>query len=101
SRLAWELPIFVIFRLKMRDIDCGFKLIKKAVVGKIPRLESERGPFITTEFLLKAKKAGFKIMEVGVHHYPDKTVGGSTGASLKVILSAYRELFRFWKKLKE
>jgi len=98
SRLAWELPIFVIFRLKMRDIDCGFKLIKKAVVGKIPRLESERGPFITTEFLLKAKKAGFKIMEVGVHHYPDKTVGGSTGASLKVILSAYRELFRFWKK---
>ena len=98
SRLAWELPIFVIFRLKMRDIDCGFKLIKKTVIDKIPRLESERGPFITTEFLLKAKKAGFKIVEIGVHHYPDKTAGGSTGASLKVILSAYRELFRFWKK---
>ncbi len=95
SKLAWELPIFFITRLKIRDIDCGFKLIKKTVIDKIPKLESERGPFITTEFLLKSKRAGFKIVEVGVHHYPDKTVGGSTGASLKVILSAYKDLCRF------
>jgi len=99
SKLAWELPVFIIFGLKMRDIDCGFKLIKKTVIDKIPQLESERGPFITTEFLVKAKKTGFKIVEVGVHHYPD-LAGGSTGASLKVILSAYKDLFRFWKKLR-
>ncbi len=101
SKLAWELPVFIISGLKMRNIDCGFKLIKKEVIDKIPRLESERGPFITTEFLLKAKKTGFKIVEIGVHHYPDKTAGGSTGASLKVILSAYKDLFHFWKKLKQ
>jgi len=100
SKLAWELPIFIISGLRMRDTDCGFKLISKKVVDKIPRLESERGPFITTEFLLKAKKAGFKIVEIGVHHYPDKAEGGSTGASFKVILSAYRDLFRFLRKLK-
>jgi len=99
SKLAWELPVFIIFGLKMRDIDCGFKLIRKSVIDKIPHLESERGPFITTEFLVKAQKAGFKIVEIGVHHYPDLT-GGSTGASLKVILSAYKDLFRFWKKLR-
>jgi len=73
SKLAWELPIFIISGLKMKDTDCGFKLISKKVVDKIPRLQAERGPFITTEFLLKAKKAGFKIVEIGVHHYPDKT----------------------------
>jgi len=95
SKLAWELPISLLTGLKVRDIDCGFKLISKKVIDKIPKLESERGPFITTEFLLKAKKKGFKIAQVGVHHFPDKTVGGSTGASLKVILSAYRDLFRF------
>jgi len=100
SKLAWELPVFIIFGLKMRDIDCGFKLIRKSVIDKIPHLESERGPFITTEFLVKAQKAGFKIVEIGVHHYPD-LAGGSTGASLKVILSAYKDLFRFWKKLKQ
>jgi len=99
SKLAWELPVFLIFKLKMRDIDCGFKLIRKSVIDKIPHLESERGPFITTEFLVKAQKAGFKIVEIGVHHYPD-LAGGSTGASLKVILSAYKDLFRFWKKLR-
>jgi len=99
SKLAWELPVFIIFGLKMRDIDCGFKLIRKSVLDKIPRLESERGPFITTEFLIKAQKAGFKIVEIGVHHYPD-LAGGSTGASLKVILSAYKDLFCFWKKLR-
>ena len=71
SKLAWELPIFLFSGLKMRDTDCGFKLISKKVVDKIPRLESERGPFITTEFLLKTKKAGFKIVEIGVCHYPD------------------------------
>jgi len=100
SKLAWELPIFLISGLKMRDIDCGFKLISKKVVDKIPRLEAERGPFITTELLLKSKKAGFKIVEIGVHHYPDEVAGGSTGASLKVILNAYRDLFRLLKKIK-
>ena len=95
SKVAWESPIFLTTGLKMRDIDCGFKLISKKVIDKIPKLESERGPFITTEFLLKTKRAGFKIVEVGVHHSPDETEGGSTGASLKVILSAYKDLFRF------
>jgi len=99
SKLAWELPVFLLFGLKMRDIDCGFKLFKKEVVDKIPRLEAERGPFITTEFLVKAKKAGFKIVELGVHHYPD-VAGSSTGASFKVILAAYSELFRLYKKVK-
>jgi len=99
SKLAWELPIFIISGLKMKDTDCGFKLISKKVVDKIPRLQAERGPFITTEFLLKAKKAGFKIVEIGVHHYPDKTEGGSTGASFKVILSGYRDLFRLLRKI--
>jgi len=100
SKIAWELPVFLIFGLKMHDIDCGFKLISKSVIEKIPPLESERGPFITTEFLIRAKKAGFKIAEVGVHHYPD-LAGGSTGASLKVVLSGYKDLFRFWKKLRK
>jgi glycosyltransferase involved in cell wall biosynthesis len=99
SKLAWELPVFLLFGLKLRDIDCGFKLFKKEVIDKIPPLQAERGPFITTEFLVKAKKAGFKIVEVGVHHYPD-LAGGSTGANLKVILAAYRDLFRLYKKVK-
>lgn len=99
SKYLWELPVFFLFRLRVRDIDCGFKLIKKEVIEKIPKLEAERGPFITTELLVKAKQSGFKIAEVGVHHYP-RQAGQATGASLKVILSGFSDLIRLRRKLK-
>lgn len=94
----WELIVFVLFGLKVTDIDCGFKLINKKVVDTIPKLEAERGAFISSEFLIKAKKAGFKIVEIGVHHYP-RTEGKATGRSLKVILKSFSDLFRLWFKI--
>lgn len=97
SRL-WELAVFLLFGLKVKDIDCGFKLLRKKVIDEIPRPEAERGPFISSELLIKAKKKGFKIAEVGVHHYPRKA-GKSTGASLKVILSGLKDLLRLKAKI--
>lgn len=93
----WELLVFVLFGLKVKDIDCGFKLISKKVIEKIPRLESERGAFISSEFLIKAKKAGFKIVEVPVTHYPATRVG--TGRKLNVIIQSFVDLIKLWKKL--
>jgi hypothetical protein len=84
--------------LKVHDIDCGFKLISRAVVEKIPHLESERGAFISSEFLIKARKAGFKIAEVPVTHYP-RTTGVGTGRNLNVIIKSFIDLLRLWKKL--
>jgi len=98
SKFLWQPAVYLLFGLKVRDIDCGFKLLKREVIEKIPRLEAERGPFISSELLIKAKKDGFKIVEVGVHHYPRK-VGRATGASLRVILSGFFDLFRLRKKL--
>ena len=100
SKLLWQPAVYLLFGLRARDIDCGFKLIRKEVIDKIPRLEAERGPFISSELLIKAQKAGFKIAEVGVHHYPRK-VGKATGASFKVILSGFFDLLRLRKKLKK
>ncbi|MGB9911250.1 MAG: glycosyltransferase family 2 protein [Microgenomates group bacterium] len=94
----WELAVFLLFGLKVKDIDCGFKLIKKEVIEKIPPLEVERGPFISSELLIKAKKEGFKIVQIGVHHYPRKA-GKATGASLKVIWSGLKDLIRLKRKL--
>ncbi|MGI5826532.1 MAG: glycosyltransferase family 2 protein [Patescibacteria group bacterium] len=94
----WELMVFLLFGLKVTDIDCGFKLVRKKVIDTIPRLESERGPFITSELLIKAKKAGFKFAEVGVHHYPRKA-GQATGRSFKVILSGFQDLFKLRCKI--
>jgi glycosyltransferase involved in cell wall biosynthesis len=95
----WRFLVSLVFGLNVRWIDCGFRLFRKEVADKIPKLESERGAFISSEFLIKAKRSGFKITEVLVHHYPD-IGGGSTGADLKVIIKSFVDLFRLWKKLR-
>ena len=95
----WELAVFVLFGLHVKDVDCGFKLISKRVVEKIPKLDSERGAFISSEFLIKSKKAGFKIVEIPITHYP-RTAGKGTGRDIKVIVKSFVDLFRLWRKLK-
>jgi glycosyltransferase involved in cell wall biosynthesis len=98
NTFLWQLVVRILFGLNVRDIDCGFKLISKEVIEKISKLESERGAFISSEFLIKAKKFGFKIVEIGVHHYPAKRVG--TGAKLNVIIKSFVDLFKLWLKLR-
>lgn len=94
----WEIIVFILFGLRVTDIDCGFKLINKKVVDTIPKLEAERGAFISSEFLIKAKKAGFKISELGVHHYP-RVEGKATGRNIKVIIKSFSDLFGLWYKI--
>lgn len=94
----WEFAIFVLFGLKVRDVDCGFKFISKKVIEDIPKLESERGAFISSEFLIKARKAGYKIVEIPVTHYP-RLKGMGTGRKLNVIIKSFIDLFKLWKKL--
>ena len=95
----WQLAVFLLFGLKVKDIDCGFKLIKAEVFKKIPKLEAERGPFITSELLIKAKKNGFKIVELGVHHF-SRQGGKATGANIRVIASGLSDLVRLRNKLR-
>jgi glycosyltransferase involved in cell wall biosynthesis len=91
--VVWQFLVFLFFGLRVRDIDCAFKLISRRVIDTIPRLQAERGPFISSELLIKAKKAGFKVEEVSVHHYP-RLAGQATGTNLNVILSALKDLIR-------
>lgn len=97
---GWKITLLTIFRLTLKDVDCGFKIISKKVLEKIPYLESSRGAMINAELAIKTKKAGFKITEVGVTHYP-RLIGKPTGANLMVILKSYLDLLRLWWKLKD
>jgi len=98
NSFAWQTVVFLLFGLRVRDIDCGFKLINKKVVDSIAKLESERGAFISSELLIKAKKKGYRIVEIPVTHYP-RLKGEGTGAKLNVIIKSFIDLFRLWKKL--
>jgi hypothetical protein len=52
---------------------------------------------INAELLYKLKHVGCTYKEVGVHHLP-RWGGRSTGANLRVIARAFRELFIFARK---
>ena len=95
---VWQLAVFLLFGLRVRDIDCGFKLINKRIPDTIPPLKAERGPFINSEFLIKAKRLKFKIVETGVHHYP-RRAGAATGANFKVVIAGLKDLFALKKEL--
>lgn len=95
---VWQTFVYILFGLSVRDIDCGFKLVSKKVIDTLPNLVAERGPFITSEFLIKAKKQGFKISEVGVHHY-ERAGGSATGSNLNVVIAGFKDLFRLWYSL--
>lgn len=99
NTFLWQSVVYLLFGLNVRDIDCGFKLISQKVFSVIPKLESERGAFISSELLIKARKSGFKIVEVGVRHYPRKT-GAGTGSALNVIVKSFTDLFKLWKRLR-
>ncbi len=93
---AWQFLIRVLLGLKVKDIDCGFKLIRKKVIDSMP-LTSERGAFISTEFLVKAKQNNFKMVEIPITHYPRKE-GQATGADFKVIINSFKDLYQLKKK---
>ena len=95
---VWTMLNNLLFSIKVRDVDCAFKLIKKKVIETIPKLESTRGGMISPELLAKAQKAGFKIDQVAVHHYP-RHEGKQTGANIKVIIKSFVDLFKLWQKL--
>lgn len=88
---------FFLFGFYFKDIDCGFKMFKKSSLKKIMPFRSE-GAMITTEILTKAKKAGFKIVEQEVSHFP-RIYGNQSGGNLRVVIRAIKESLLLWKEI--
>jgi len=93
---AWNRLVGLMFDLKVKDIDCAFKLFNRKVFDDI-RLESS-GAMISTEMLVKILKQGYSIHEIGILHSP-RLAGKQTGANIRVVLRAFKELFCFYKKM--
>ena len=89
---------FVLFGLTVRDVDCAFKLFKKEVRDSV-HLDTESA-ITVTEFIVKAKSLGYKILQLPVTHYPRK-FGEQTGGNWRVIARAARESFHLYKQLHE
>ena len=94
---CWTRLVCLTFGLKIRDIDCAFKLYKREIFDKIELLST--GALINAEILARAARKGYRITQKGVHHYP-RTTGKQTGANLRVILRAFKELFKLQRRIR-
>jgi glycosyltransferase involved in cell wall biosynthesis len=87
-----------LLNVQVRDVDCGFKLFRRAVVDRIlPDLES-RSAFISPELVIRAQHAGFRVLEVGVPHHP-RVAGRSKGATPRVVARTIGEILRLRRSL--
>ena len=92
----WTKMTGLAFSLSVRDVDCAFKLFRRSVFEGM-KMEST-GALISTEILARATRRGCRIVQRGVHHYP-RTAGKQTGCNPRVILRAFRELWRLRRRI--
>lgn len=86
-----------LFGLKVRDVDCAFKLFRRKCLQGI-ELKSDQ-LLIHAEILARLKKKGCKIEEIGVPHYP-RTAGKATATGPLRILKTFGELFSLFLKIR-
>lgn len=98
NAFCWSLLVNSLFRIGIRDIDCAFKIYPRRFIDQIEM--KSQGALIDTEMLARARRLGFTIGQVGVHHYP-RTAGQQTGANIKVIARAFKELLKLRRDINQ
>ena len=93
---GWKLLVSNVFRIQVRDVDCAFKLYDTSLVRAVN--VTAEGAMVNTEMLVKLTRMGVPFVEVPVRHYP-RLHGRASGADLRVIVHAFRELFRLHERL--
>jgi glycosyltransferase involved in cell wall biosynthesis len=86
----------LLFRVRIRDIDCDFRLIRRDLVERI-RLTSTSGT-VCVELVRKLELSGCRVVEVGVHHYP-RLYGRSQFFRFRSLLTTLYQLTRLWIRL--
>lgn len=95
---GWHLVTRLALGVDARDVDCGFKVFRRAALAALePRLFGDFAT-ISPELLARAKQADMRIVEVGLEHAP-RSSGESSGSSLRVVVGSFRALGRLRRAL--
>jgi hypothetical protein len=86
----------LIFGIRLTDIDCDFRLIRKSVLDRI-RLTSTSGT-VCVELVKQIELSGCRVIEVGVNHYP-RLHGRSQFFRIRSLLTTLRELTGLYIRL--
>ena len=85
--------IRVLFRIKLKDINCAMKIIRRKALKNI-ELTSDSG-FIDAELLIKLYKEKYSIKEVEVNHFP-RMFGKASGGNPKLIFKTIFDMITFY-----
>ena len=94
---VWMFLVRTLFDLRVRDIDCAFKIFHRHVIAQIP-IESI-GAFVNTEILVRARASGARIHQVPVTHWRRRH-GRQSGARPRVLVRALIELASLYRDLR-
>ena len=83
----------LLFGLQVRDVDCDFRLIRRAVFDRVT-LEKNSG-VICLEMMKKIQDAGFRIAEVPVHHY-HRAHGRSQFFNFRRLFKTAVDVMKLW-----
>ena len=86
----------IAFGLRMRDVDCDFRLIRRSVFDKVHLTRSSG--VICVEMMKKIQDNGFRIVEAPVSHY-HRAYGGSQFFNFRRIWKTGIDLIRLWREL--
>jgi glycosyltransferase involved in cell wall biosynthesis len=86
----------LLFGLRLRDVDCDFRLLRRRIFERIT-LEKSSG-VICLELMKKIQDAGFRMSEVGVHHY-HRAYGQSQFFNVRRILRTALDVAKLWVEL--
>lgn len=85
-----------LFRIRLRDIDCDFRLIRRSLLEQMP-LTSTSGT-ICVELVRTLELAPCRVVEIGVHHYP-RLHGRSQFFRVRSLAVTLSQLVRLWVRL--
>ncbi len=86
----------LLFRIRIRDIDCDYRLIRRSLLDRIS-LTSTSGT-ICVELVRKLELSGCKVAETGVHHYA-REYGRSQFFRVRSLATTLVQLLRLWVRL--
>ena len=85
----------LLFRVRVRDVDCSFKLFRREVIEKVTIECTDF--FVDTELVAKARRWNFRIVEKGVRHYA--RVAGETSVRASDVPRTLRTIVRMWQRI--
>lgn len=91
----YNLMLRIFYGCSYQDVN-SIKLFRKEILEHFP-LESDT-PFIDAELCIRARKAGFKVIEIPIEHLPRLSQGAS-GGKFSVIWDTFSDLVKMSRRI--